>query len=216
MIKTHKITGLKYLCQTHRNPFKYCGSGIDWVQHLKDFGKDHHTEIILQTISKDERNYWGIYYSKLWNVTNAQDDFGNKIWANRVPENGGGGGTITDPIIIEHVANSRREKMKRFGDDHWSKTEEFKNNMRGELNSMRDSLLKQKCQQNGGGFKSGSSNCNYDHIIYEFYNTKTKEVFVGTRNDFIKKYCLHKGHVGNLISKKQKSHMNWVLTYSEK
>lgn len=91
-IKTHKITGLKYLGQTSKqNPFAYYGSGVDWKHHLQIYGKDHYTEILLETTDKEKRNYWGRYYSKLWNITHSQDDFGNKIWANRIPETGGGG-----------------------------------------------------------------------------------------------------------------------------
>jgi hypothetical protein len=91
-VKTHNETGLKYLGQTSKEPFKYCGSGVDWEKHLQQFGKDIHTEILLRTHNKDERNYWGRYYSTLWNVVGAMDDFGNKIWANRIPETGSGAG----------------------------------------------------------------------------------------------------------------------------
>ena len=90
-IKTHKNTGLKYLGQTSKNPYKYIGSGTDWKNHLKIHGHQHITEILLETSNKEERNWWGRYYSKLYNIVNAQDDFGNKIWANRIPETGGGG-----------------------------------------------------------------------------------------------------------------------------
>jgi hypothetical protein len=89
-VKTHRKTGLKYLGQTSQDPFKYLGSGTDWVLHLEKFGNDIHTEIILQTTDKDERNRQGRYYSTLWHITTAADDFGNKIWANRIPETGGG------------------------------------------------------------------------------------------------------------------------------
>jgi hypothetical protein len=89
-IKTHKITGLKYLGKTIQNPFKYNGSGTDWKLHLKKYGNDHYTELVMECQSKEEFKYWGIYYSQLWNIVNAQDDYGNKIWANRIPETGAG------------------------------------------------------------------------------------------------------------------------------
>lgn len=90
-IKTHNKTGLRYLGQTRQNPYTYTGSGVDWLQHLSKFGNDVTTEVILETTSLKERNDAGRYYSQLWNVVRAVDDFGNKIWANRVPETGGGG-----------------------------------------------------------------------------------------------------------------------------
>lgn len=94
-VKTHAITGLKYLCQTKKkNPFKYSGSGIDWKTHLKLNGTNHHTEIIKECSSHEELSFWGRYYSTLWNIVSGQDDFGNKIWANRIPETGGGSGAM--------------------------------------------------------------------------------------------------------------------------
>ena len=91
MVKTHRKTGLKYLCKTTRNPFTYKGSGVDWRKHLKIHGTEHDTEVIMECSNQNELYYWGSYYSKLWNVVGAMDDFGNKIWANRIPETGGGG-----------------------------------------------------------------------------------------------------------------------------
>lgn len=89
-VKTHRKTGLKYLGQTKKNPFKYKGSGVDWLRHIIIHGNEVDTEIILTTENIEERNYWGRHYSKVWNIVNAQDDYGNKIWANRIPETGGG------------------------------------------------------------------------------------------------------------------------------
>lgn len=90
MVKTHQKTGLKYLCKTTKDPFKYTGSGIYWIQHLRRYGYNITTEIIKVCSTKEELSYWGRHYSKLWNIVNSQDDFGNKIWANIIPETGGG------------------------------------------------------------------------------------------------------------------------------
>ena len=37
-VKTHKVTGLKYLGQTSKDPFKYNGSGTRWTNHIKKYG----------------------------------------------------------------------------------------------------------------------------------------------------------------------------------
>jgi len=59
MVKTHNITGLKYLCQTKRkDPHKYLGSGLHWERHLNKHGKDITTEIIRECQSKDELKEW--------------------------------------------------------------------------------------------------------------------------------------------------------------
>jgi hypothetical protein len=90
-VKVHRKTGLRYLGQTKKNPNKYLGSGVDWSSHLEKFGDDIDTEILLKTTDWEELKYWGRYYSKLWRVVTSMDDFGNKIWANKIPETGGGG-----------------------------------------------------------------------------------------------------------------------------
>lgn len=110
MIKTHNITGLKYLCQTRKkDPIKYLGSGLEWTNHLNKFGKTLQTEILLQTGNKQELNDAGRYYSKLWRITTAMDDFGNRIWANAIPETGGGPG-IPNPTDL--INQKRSEKLK--------------------------------------------------------------------------------------------------------
>jgi len=45
-IKTHNITGLKYLGYTKRkDPYKYKGSGDYWTKHINKHGYDVTTEI---------------------------------------------------------------------------------------------------------------------------------------------------------------------------
>jgi hypothetical protein len=130
-IKTHNITGLKYLGKTKRNPYKYKGSGIDWIEHLKRHGKNVTTEVIHECKDNAELNILGRYYSTLYNVTGAMDDFGNKIWANRIPETGGGGdqsgpkngmyGKTHALAVCE--AQSNRMLGNKYG-ENWTPTEE--------------------------------------------------------------------------------------------
>ena len=84
-VKTHKKTNFKYLGKTTQDPYTYLGSGVDWKQHLKEHGKEHTTEILRECKTKEELNYWGRYYSNIWNVAECSN------WANRIPETGGGG-----------------------------------------------------------------------------------------------------------------------------
>ncbi len=54
-VKTHNVTGLKYLGKTSRtNPHEYQGSGIYWRSHLKKHGKDCSTEILKECKIKPE------------------------------------------------------------------------------------------------------------------------------------------------------------------
>jgi hypothetical protein len=90
-VKTHKITGLKYLCQTSKNPFLYNGSGSAWKNHLKVYGKQHSTEVLKECNNKQELRKWGLYYSNLWNVVRDNN------WANLKVE-AGDGGELTQEI----------------------------------------------------------------------------------------------------------------------
>ena len=111
-VKTHNKTGLKYLGQTKRDPNSYNGSGSDWSEHLIQYGRDIRTEILLQTTNKTERNTQGRYYSTLWNIVGAMDDFGNKIWANKIPETGGGGGNTPGNVRYWPTKDQTQQGIK--------------------------------------------------------------------------------------------------------
>jgi hypothetical protein len=101
--KTHNKTGLQYLGKTiSKDPYKYTGSGVDWVSHLKEHGYDVTTEILKECRSKKELEQWGRYYSKLWQVAESTE------WANRIPETGAGGGLYGDMNPMRDIKN--REK----------------------------------------------------------------------------------------------------------
>lgn len=84
-IKTHNKTGLKYLGKTIQNPYKYKGSGIRWVNHIKKHGYDVSTEIIYQSENAEEIKQKGIEYSIKFNIKE------NKEFANLKIEEGDGG-----------------------------------------------------------------------------------------------------------------------------
>lgn len=85
-VKTHKITGLKYLGQTsQKDPHKYPGSGKYWISHLNKHGYDYTTEVLHECQSKEELKEQGLYYSNIWNVVESN------TWANLKPESGIGG-----------------------------------------------------------------------------------------------------------------------------
>jgi hypothetical protein len=114
-VKTHKITGLKYLGKTKNpNPSKYSGSGKRWINHLKKHGYDIETEILKECYSNDELKEWGIYYSNLWNIVNDPN------WANIKPETGNGGlhtEETKNKIKLSHIGKlhspETKEKMRQ-------------------------------------------------------------------------------------------------------
>lgn len=121
MIKTHNITGLKYLCQTRKiNPIKYTGSGKEWSKHLARFGSSFSTEILLTTSDWGELKSAGRFYSRYYNIVTAMDDYGNKIWANLIPETGGGSGSHHKgkKRTLEQCQKIRNNTPLRYGPDH--------------------------------------------------------------------------------------------------
>ena len=85
-VKTHTITGLKYLGKTtSKDPYKYLGSGKYWRRHLDAHGYTYTTEILKECEHPAMVNFWGQYYSDLWNIVESDE------WANLRPETGDGG-----------------------------------------------------------------------------------------------------------------------------
>jgi len=113
-IKTHNITGLKYLGQTSKqDPYLYCGSGKHWVTHLKEYGFNVRTEILSVCISKQELSATGRYYSEYYKILSAVDNYGNRIWANKIPETGGGGTPTSETRKKLSVSQLGRVKPTR-------------------------------------------------------------------------------------------------------
>jgi len=123
-VKTHQLTGLKYLGYTKQDPLIYRGSGKYWRLHLKKHGNQVHTEILFETTDKDKIKETGIFYSQLWNVVS------NDGWANlRIEEGDGGGkgrprgcGDVRTPegktrnALLSSLKNKGRKKPNGFGE----------------------------------------------------------------------------------------------------
>tara|TARA_B100000902_G_C26687159_1_gene610654 strand:- start:73 stop:522 length:450 start_codon:yes stop_codon:yes gene_type:complete len=82
--KTHKVTGLMYICKTEQDPFKYEGSGIEWRQHLREHGKEHDTEVLFSSEDRDEVRQFCLDYAK----TNPEY-WKKEEYANMLLESGG-------------------------------------------------------------------------------------------------------------------------------
>jgi|688.fasta_scaffold565515_1 hypothetical protein len=85
-VKTHNITGLKYLGQTSKPDVNsYPGSGKYWKRHIAKHGNDVATEIIMTCKNITEIRKWGLFYSTIWDILE------NDEWANLKEEAGQGG-----------------------------------------------------------------------------------------------------------------------------
>jgi hypothetical protein len=90
-IKQHSITGLKYFGKTTtKDPYKYKGSGVDWIPHLKEYGSEHViTTIIFGPCTDSEAiSEFAISFSRDNNIVTSN------LWANRKIETGLDGGGV--------------------------------------------------------------------------------------------------------------------------
>ena len=121
-VKTHTVTGLKYLGQTRcKDPHGYPGSGDHWTNHLRAHGKFYTTEIIKECASNSEVAHWGKYYSDLWDVVKSKE------WANLIPEVGGGWNLAGDlnPQKRKSVRDKTSVGMKKYLQDNPERVEKF-------------------------------------------------------------------------------------------
>jgi len=92
--------GLLYLGKTEcENPYLYKGSGNAWLKCIKENKykiQDIETWILHKTEDKKEVVKLGIYYSKLFDVVKSDN------WANLKEEEGDGGSTNKDRVVINN------------------------------------------------------------------------------------------------------------------
>ena len=121
-LKTHNITGLKYLGYTKNNPFKYRGSGLYWRRHLNEYGNDVKTEVLFEHDDIKVLSEKGLEYSIMWNVAQSEE------FANLCNEDGNlnrgesninfRGHPQTDETRRKISENNGRGLKGKFGKDH--------------------------------------------------------------------------------------------------
>lgn len=104
-VKTHNITGLKYMGKTTRDPYIYRGSGLYWKRHLKVYGNDITTTILYSTDDYALFKKVALEYSKKFNIIESKD------WANFRNETGDGGFSKKDSLK-GHLARSSKGGKK--------------------------------------------------------------------------------------------------------
>ena len=90
-LKTHNVTGKKYLGQTTRDPYTYKGSGVQWNRHLDKHGNDVTTHVLFESSNPKLFQKTALEYSKKFNVVKS-----NKF-LNLIDEDGGNLGGTANP-----------------------------------------------------------------------------------------------------------------------
>jgi hypothetical protein len=121
-IKTHNITGLKYFGKTIGDPFKYRGSGIYWLRHLKDHGYNVRTDVIGYYTLQEECMSIATQFSKDNDIVHAVNENNKKVWANQIIENGIDGGATGRTIYNPHSEESKKKmSVSRKGSIPWNR-----------------------------------------------------------------------------------------------
>ena len=110
-LKTHNLSGLKYLGQTKHNPLKYNGSGVIWKKHLIKYGTDITTEILAECATQEEIRDIGMYYSDKWDIID------NPEFAN-LQEESGQGATPNKPLSETHkkaISEGMKSSDRKLG-----------------------------------------------------------------------------------------------------
>ena len=101
-IKQHNQTKLKYFGKTNKSdPFKYTGSGLRWLRHLKKHGNDVSTIWCHLFTNKENLINFALYFSKMNNIDKSTE------WANIIPESGVGG--VRTLEITEKIRATRKK-----------------------------------------------------------------------------------------------------------
>lgn len=116
MIKTHNITGLKYLCYTQKEDhITYRGSGKLWKRHIKEHGYDVKTEVIFQSELYEDFVKVAKEYSEKYDVV------ANASWANLKTEEGDGGDTVSNKHWITNGIDDKYDLKTNPVPDGWKK-----------------------------------------------------------------------------------------------
>ena len=219
-VKTHNITGLKYLGKTKQDPYKYGGSGIMWRAHIKKHGYEVTTEILKECQTHEELKYWGLHYSTAWNVVNSRDSNGNKIWANLVPEEGQG--------FPSKQFNPRYDAIVY----HWENIETLETVLltqsdfiaRYNLEQSHVSMLVSgKCKSCQGWHiygrplndNKGYNNYQHDPRIFKWVNVITDQVLIMDRYQFAESNNVkHSGNLSKVINKKRTTINNFIIDWT--
>jgi hypothetical protein len=132
MVKTHMVTGLKYLCYTTcegDDYLNYKGSGTNWKKHLKKYGDNIKTELIFESHDYEEFKKIAIKRSTEFNVVDSDK------WANIRPETGTGGDTVSNRFWINNGIKDKYHFKDKPLPEGWE---------RGRINCVFNDSEKQK------------------------------------------------------------------------
>lgn len=89
---------LLYFGRTTSDPYTYPGSGVYWRRHLAKH-KAHDVTIQVRSFKSQERcTKAALRFSERYNIVEARNPDGKKVWANHIAENGADGGSVAGTL----------------------------------------------------------------------------------------------------------------------
>lgn len=102
LLKTHNVTGQKYLCKTERDNWKdYPGSGPKWRKHLEEHGYDFSTQLLFECEDDKEFKCEARKISYALNVVKSSQ------FENEIHEVGTGGDTVSYRMWITNGSDEK-------------------------------------------------------------------------------------------------------------
>jgi hypothetical protein len=199
-IKTHNITGLKYLGYTSaKDPYKYKGSGKFWSLHIKKHGYDVTTIILLASPDKKEIKVTGEFFSKLFNVVSSSE------WANMKLETCDGGWDFVNKNITEARRIQLAECCKIVGSNNVGTVSV--RNTRGEI--LRVTAQEYKNSKDLVGSTKGS--CFLYDIEGKKYKTETNSKPENLHGNNYGKIYINNNIVQKMINKTDTVPEGWLI-----
>ena len=141
-IKQHSVTEKLYFGKTKHSPDAYIGSGLYWLRHIKDHGKEHVVTLwYCLFLDKESIKEFALNFSKQENIVESE------CWANLIEENGLNGNGLpknykrTKESRIK-ATNTRSKSAKELG--YYHTPESIKKTADAKRNKPRSVETKQK------------------------------------------------------------------------
>lgn len=199
-VKTHRVTGLKYLGKTVQDPYTYRGSGKYWNNHINKHGYEVDTKILCECKTQEEVKERGLYYSKLWNVVESKE------WANLKEETGDGFSSEQSKRMHSN-AKYRKRNIKHLQDLHNDPYIQEKR-----IKNLKETMSTIEYRKKQSELNTGKNNSQYDHTVYHFKHDSGLEEKC-TQYELRKKYSLPAYGINRLVKKENiyKSYKGWRL-----
>ncbi len=206
-IKQHNKTKFNYLGYTQSlDPYKYSGSGKQWLQHLKHYGYDFTTFILLATEDRLDLLRTAIFFSNFFKVTKS------KHWANLKEETLDGGWDYVNNII-----NKTEKRKKQLVDIGTKLGKSNKNTVsvrdsEGRIFRVPESEFKDKKDILVGHTKGKSFLYDEQGNMLESTTSSQKEGFHGNNYG---KIFITDGHQNKMVLKNTEIPQGWRIGISE-